>query len=163
MLVNKPNKPSFASLGAHLLARKGSAQPSIPPHPLAGTRGVDALEAKIIATLTQVQEVPSISDAPVGIDTPMAADAPTLKTVDTPQVSVKSAKASSKESNKEKLQEGQRIRKAAFTLRLDPERHLRLRLLSAYSNRSSQQLVLEALDRLLENNAALIGSAADLR
>ncbi len=40
-------------------------------------------------------------------------------------------------------------RKAAFTLRIDPERHLRLRLLSALVNRSSQQLLIEALDSLL--------------
>jgi predicted transcriptional regulator len=40
-------------------------------------------------------------------------------------------------------------RKAAFTLRLDPERHLRLRLLSALRHRSSQQLLIEALDALL--------------
>jgi hypothetical protein len=40
-------------------------------------------------------------------------------------------------------------RKAAFTLRLDPERHLRLRLLSAVSHRSAQQLLIEALDALL--------------
>jgi hypothetical protein len=40
-------------------------------------------------------------------------------------------------------------RRAAFTLRLDAERHLRLRLASAVSLRSSQQLVIEALDALL--------------
>lgn len=39
--------------------------------------------------------------------------------------------------------------KAAFTLRLDAERHLRLRLASALQNRSSQQLVTQALDALL--------------
>ena len=41
--------------------------------------------------------------------------------------------------------------KAAFTLRLDPDRHLRLRLASAVSHRSAQQLVCEALDRFLES------------
>ncbi len=39
--------------------------------------------------------------------------------------------------------------KAAFTLRLDAERHLRLRLLSAHQHRSAQRIVLEAVDRLL--------------
>jgi hypothetical protein len=39
--------------------------------------------------------------------------------------------------------------KSAFTLRLDGERHLRLRLLSALTHRSSQQLLIEALDALL--------------
>jgi hypothetical protein len=41
--------------------------------------------------------------------------------------------------------------KAAFTLRLDNDRHLRLRLASAVTNRSAQQLVTEALDAFLES------------
>jgi len=41
--------------------------------------------------------------------------------------------------------------KAAFTLRLDTDRHLRLRLASAVTNRSAQQLVTEALDAFLES------------
>lgn len=40
--------------------------------------------------------------------------------------------------------------KAAFTLRLDPERHLRLRLACALDARSAQALVTDALDRLLD-------------
>ncbi len=40
-------------------------------------------------------------------------------------------------------------RRAAFTLRLDSERHLKLRLASAVSGQSAQQLVTAALDELL--------------
>jgi len=40
--------------------------------------------------------------------------------------------------------------KSAFTLRLDADRHLKLRLACAVDGRSAQQLVTEALDRLLE-------------
>lgn len=40
--------------------------------------------------------------------------------------------------------------KAAFTLRLDPSRHLKLRLACAVTGRSAQQLVTDALDQLLE-------------
>lgn len=40
-------------------------------------------------------------------------------------------------------------RRAAFTLRLDSERHLRLRLASAVTGQSAQQLVTAALDDLL--------------
>jgi hypothetical protein len=40
--------------------------------------------------------------------------------------------------------------KAAFTLRLDPERHLRLRLACAVSGRSAQLLVTDALDQFLD-------------
>jgi len=39
--------------------------------------------------------------------------------------------------------------KAAFTLRLDPSRHLKLRLACAVNGRSAQQLVTDALDQLL--------------
>jgi outer membrane biosynthesis protein TonB len=41
--------------------------------------------------------------------------------------------------------------KAAFTLRLEPERHLKLRLACALSRRSAQQLVTEALDDFLDS------------
>jgi len=41
--------------------------------------------------------------------------------------------------------------KAAFTLRLDEDRHLRLRLASALSGRSAQMLVTEALDAFLQS------------
>jgi hypothetical protein len=41
--------------------------------------------------------------------------------------------------------------KAAFTLRLDPDRHLKLRLACALSRRSAQQLVTGALDDFLNS------------
>jgi hypothetical protein len=41
--------------------------------------------------------------------------------------------------------------KAAFTLRLDPGRHLKLRLACAVNGRSAQQIVTDALDGLLSN------------
>jgi hypothetical protein len=40
--------------------------------------------------------------------------------------------------------------KAAFTLRLDPARHLKLRLACAVNGQSAQQLVTQALDELLD-------------
>lgn len=42
-------------------------------------------------------------------------------------------------------------RRAAFTLRVDADRHLKLRLACTVSNRSAQQLVTEALDQLLDS------------
>ena len=49
--------------------------------------------------------------------------------------------------------------KAAFTLRLDPERHLKLRLACAVDGRSAQQLVTDALDHLLERMPDIDGLA----
>jgi predicted HicB family RNase H-like nuclease len=42
-------------------------------------------------------------------------------------------------------------RRAAFTLRVDPDRHLKLRLACTLSNRSAQQLVTDALDHWLDS------------
>lgn len=53
--------------------------------------------------------------------------------------------------------------KAAFTLRLDPERHLRLRLATAVKGVSAQRLVLEALDvalRKIPELEALVDNVA---
>lgn len=80
------------------------------------------------------------------------ADAPTLVTVTpepvTPLISRRGgtdaprSRARSKPGLKEK---------AAFTLRLDSERHLKLRLACAVRHQSAQQLVTDALDALLES------------
>lgn len=53
-------------------------------------------------------------------------------------------------------------RKAAFTLRLDAERHLRLRLACAVQNRSAQLLVTDALDQLLDMLPDIARLAASL-
>lgn len=47
--------------------------------------------------------------------------------------------------------------RTAFTLRLDPDRHLRLRLACALSRRSAQRLVTEALDVFLDSHPELGG------
>lgn len=53
---------------------------------------------------------------------------------------------------KEKAPRATRAReKAAFTLRLDAERHLRLRLASAVTNRSSQVILTDLLDEYLSS------------
>lgn len=50
--------------------------------------------------------------------------------------------------------------KAAFTLRLDPSRHLRLRLACAVDGRSAQMIVTDALDRYLDTMPELDAMAA---
>jgi hypothetical protein len=54
-------------------------------------------------------------------------------------------------------------RRAAFTLRLDGKRHLKLRLASTVRNRSAQQLVTEALDRFLDEIPEIEALAAQVR
>lgn len=53
-------------------------------------------------------------------------------------------------------------RKAAFTLRLDTDRHYKLRLASAVTGRSSQQIVTAALDEWLTGLPQIDGLAAQL-
>lgn len=52
--------------------------------------------------------------------------------------------------------------KSAFTLRLDADRHLKLRLACAISNRSAQQLVTEALDAFIEGVPEISNLAAQV-
>jgi len=54
-------------------------------------------------------------------------------------------------------------RRAAFTLRLDAKRHLKLRLASTVRNRSAQQLVTEALDRFLNDIPEIEALAAQVQ
>lgn len=54
-------------------------------------------------------------------------------------------------------------KRAAFTLRLDPERHLKLRLASTIRGRSAQQIVTDALDALLGDMPDLESLAAQVR
>jgi predicted DNA-binding protein len=56
-----------------------------------------------------------------------------------------------------------RGRRAAFTLRLDEERHLKLRLLSTIKGASAQQIVTEALDALLNGMADIESLAAQVK
>ena len=53
--------------------------------------------------------------------------------------------------------------KAAFTLRLDADRHLRLRLASAVANQSAQMLVAQALDEFIESMPEVEALAAHLQ
>ncbi len=56
-----------------------------------------------------------------------------------------------------------RGKRAAFTLRLDADRHLKLRLACTLRNRSAQQLVTEALDHLLGDMPDVDSLAAQVR
>lgn len=54
-------------------------------------------------------------------------------------------------------------RRAAFTLRLDAKRHLKLRLASTVKNRSAQQLVTMALDKFLSEIPEIEALAAQVK
>lgn len=93
-----------------------------------------------------LQELPE-QEAEVPVDAPVetlvTAPVPVLETFEPRPVSVTAASRIAR-ATKHK-------HKAAFTLRLDEERHLRLRLASAVTGRSAQQIVTGALDAFLES------------
>ena len=83
------------------------------------------------------------SIAPVATLAPEPAPEPVADTFEPRPVSVAAAQRIARAT--------QHRHKAAFTLRLDEDRHLRLRLASAVSGRSAQQIVTGALDAFLES------------
>lgn len=85
-----------------------------------------------------------------------AAKAPVLKVPKVPEARTDPA---SKAARKPRAAPGSKG-KAAFTLRLDPERHLRLRLACAVAGCSAQQLVTRALDDVLQAMPELDSMAA---
>lgn len=75
----------------------------------------------------------------------------------------KPAQASSESSNSPDSFDDKAMRRAAFTLRLDAKRHLKLRLASTVKNRSAQQLVTAALDKYLAEIPEIEALAAQVK
>lgn len=80
------------------------------------------------------------------------ADAPTFVTVTPEPVTPLIARRGSTDAPRSRARSKPGLKeKAAFTLRLDSDRHLKLRLACAVRHQSAQQLVTDALDALLES------------
>ena len=80
----------------------------------------------------------------------LVADAPTLVTVTPEPVTPLISRRGSTDAPRSRARSKPGLKeKAAFTLRLDSERHLKLRLACAVRHQSAQQLVTDALDALL--------------
>jgi len=98
--------------------------------------------------------VPMLARKPVVVTTPaVAATAVVAPAVVAPVVA-----ATPRRESKPRAAPGSKA-KAAFTLRLDRERHLKLRLACAVTGQSAQQLVTDALDGLLADMPELDGMA----
>lgn len=143
----------LASLSSQLLARKGTARPAMRPQGFGGGFnpgiGVAPLEDLGWNDMGAPETaVPVTEAAPVP---PVLVEREALKDqVEAPRaiksISVATATRIGRESAKQT-----KTSKAAFTLRLDGDRHLRLRLASAVTNESSQVLVARALDLFLQS------------
>ena len=149
----------LASLTSGLLARKGAAQPAMRRPVMGfGRQNGSALLQDDLGwndmgfDVTEPEPVPAEPRAVIGLTpmTPPPAAAPVpAVVVEREELAervtevVKTAAKAPRAARKE--------RKAAFTLRLDAERHLKLRLASAVAGRSAQQMVTEALDAFLSS------------
>jgi hypothetical protein len=154
----------MASLSAGLLARKGAARPGQKYMAEPGLEIPENHRVIRFGALTNDADVPApdvhepFADnditAHVSTYAPVEANLATTPVVHETQLSAPGVVAQVVEpltglpQPKQRRAAGTRA-KAAFTLRLDAERHLRLRLLSAHQHRSAQRIVLDAVDRLL--------------
>lgn len=134
------SKATLASLNKSLLARKGGAKPAM--HRQSGlpiaTATAEALEDLGWNDMggDELSNVVPISPASDDAD-----DAPVLTLA-----KKIAAPANTTAVRKSALKQG---KPAAFTLCLDAERHLKLRLASTIKGQSAQQIVTDALDSLL--------------
>jgi hypothetical protein len=155
----------FASLSSGLLARKGGAKPAMRPQGFGSFGGsLEDLGWNDMGTPEHYDHVPTPIDAltpapkarpaVVEVDEPVEAPEPPpileqqralRRSFAEPEPRAESAEVVA--LPRPRTQPGKA--KAAFTLRLDPDRHLKLRLACALTNRSAQMLVTEALDQFL--------------
>jgi len=167
----------FASLSSGLLARKGQAKPAMRPQGFSGfgtvSEAIDDLGWNDMGGTTDM--VPSAPAMPAPLPAPIPAPTraitmpPVLheraalrEEIETPVAAPAPAKPQPKAPRAPMKTQRPAKAKAAFTLRLDADRHLRLRLASALSNRSAQQLVTEALDIFLQSLPDVEATAARL-
>lgn len=178
------NDKPFASLSPTLLARKGGAKPAMRsqlhyPDSLARTVSEDDLGWNDMG-----QEPESEADQEAAIDAGLAIAEPesprsgevvplnaaTISVLDSDLPLVIRQRQAVAErvapqvgqatpERRSALKDG---RRAAFTLRVDADRHLKLRLACTIRNRSAQQLVTEALDRLIDELPDLATLAAQV-
>jgi hypothetical protein len=169
----------FASLSSSLLARKGQAKPAMRPQGFNGFgqfSGTGASPEDLgwndMGFDLPRPSLPLTPAEPVGLDgapvepepqpvPPVVAQREELNEVFAPapsDVTPLLSKPKVRTVSRAKPA-ADRKAKAAFTLRLDADRHLKLRLACAMQNRSAQQLVTEALDQFLASLPDLDGVA----
>jgi hypothetical protein len=157
----------FASLSSGLLARKGAAKPAMRPQGF-GSFGssLEDLGWNDMGHAVQEEHVPTPaagltpSPQPRPVSEPVAvADEPAVAVPEPVvveqqralQESFSSAPADVVQLPCRRVAGAPAKARAAFTLRIDPERHFKLRLACAVTGRSAQQLVTGALDEFLNS------------
>ena len=124
MLEPKP----AASLTGSLLVRKGEARPALAPGLV--LEPIEGVAPRRPITLPRPEHKPAVIE---------------VKAADSQENAPSSGTARSKAAPATRGQ-----RRVAFTFRLDPERHLNLRVVAIFRRTSAQKILEEALDRYLE-------------
>ena len=160
----------FASLSSSLLARKGTAKPAMRPQAFhisgdlsrAAMHGEDdlgwndmgfdagaALPSEPAAMRPSSEPIPIRgAEVPDDVVSPAVVQQAKLSEEFAPMASLSDVGLPEVVSPKARAAAGTKA-KAAFTLRLDADRHLRLRLVCALQHRSAQAVVTHALDEFL--------------
>lgn len=160
---------SFASLGPLLLARKGTAKPAMRVQLDSDSRGnldaVDELAAsqEALGWNDMGEEVPAAESQGAAAHTPPAEPAIRRQQSELVHRIADSNLAALQEQDQKPERPDEAARRAAFTLRLDAERHLRLRLASTVHGESAQAIVTRALDSLLAEMPEIDELAAKVR
>jgi hypothetical protein len=163
----------FASLSSGLLARKGAARPAMRPQGYGPHGGFEDLGWNDMGPEPAgdyeddlPEHVPSSISALTPAPKPVQQETPEPEVVAQQRAIAETFAAAEPEPEPEAVEApppsvvklpkrpaaaASTGKKAAFTLRVDAQRHLRLRLATAVTGRSAQQLVTEALDHLLES------------
>ena len=143
---------NFASLSSTLLARKGGAKPAMRPQsgivgPVDGKEAAANLEDLGWNDMGEAQaDLPAPNQVRTSLDRIQAQ-------LDKP----------ARERPAMRRPAATQGKRAAFTLRLDQERHLMLRLACTVRGRSAQQLVTDALDALLAEMPEIASLAAQVQ
>lgn len=165
-----------ASLSGGLLARKGGARPAMRPQNYASLSPSPQQLEDLGWDDMGPEPVPSPAPTPIPTDNFEPEKPPVLierealaqvieapaeshcEPVQLPSVVRAVSVATATRLSRETAHKG----RAAFTLRLDAERHLKLRLASALAHQSSQALVAHALDQFLATLPEVEALAAQL-
>jgi hypothetical protein len=172
---------SYASLSSGLLARKGAAKPAMRPQSYGGFddcgwndmgQGHEAERFEPISHDHVPSSISALTPLPRGDENPVVAQqraiADTFEEQAEEQAEEQVVAEAAPRAPAEVVKLPRRPapvaagKKSAFTLRLDADRHLRLRLACAVTGRSAQQLVASALDQLLESIPEIEALAAQV-
>ncbi|WP_294263252.1 hypothetical protein [uncultured Sphingomonas sp.] len=158
MTISKP----LASLSSGLLARKGHARPAMRPQGHVGS-ALDDLGWNDTGEVRGPADIaPLVPEMPVPDTAPEPAVIAQREALSR-EVAGAPAEPAPIDFSRLAAAVSTRRGKAAFTLRLDAERHLKLRLATAVEGRSAQLIVTEALDNYLNNLAGVEALAAQIR